>query len=806
MDHAEFTARRSLPMMALRGLTVFPGMMLTFEVERSMSIAALNMAMSDDQIIYLVPQIDIATDIPTPEDVYGVGTVCRIKQMMKQPGTKTIRVMAEGIERGRTLAVRTDMPCFVAEVEPMPDVAERKTARIEALIRHCCNLFDAYVTVSGNMAPESVITVLGSTNAGFVSNFIAQHVFLRPEQKQELLEQTRPSRRLTLLSKMLLHETSVLGLQHQLEEAAQDRLNQTQQEYLLREQMKIIQAELGEADDPDSESTAYREKIQALHLPEESEQRLLKEVDRLKKQPFGSSEASVIRNYLDICLEMPWNTRTEERLDVRAARKVLDDEHFGLEKVKDRITEYLAVRQLAPDVKGGVLCLVGPPGTGKTSIAMSIAHATNRKLSRISLGGVHDEAEIRGHRKTYVGAMPGRIINGLTIAGSMNPVMVLDEIDKLGSDYRGDPSSALLEVLDAEQNDHFRDNFMEIPVDLSDVFFVLTANTLDTIPRPLLDRMEIIEIPSYTDEEKVQIAQRHLLPKERQAHGLTASSLRVDESAIRAAIALYTRESGVRSLERQLGKICRKAAMQLATSDVKRVTVTEKNIKDFLGAPRAAQEKIPEKDLVGVVNGLAWTEVGGEILPVEVGVMEGSGKVELTGNLGDVMQESCRAALSCLRQRAQELGIAPDFYKTKDIHIHFPEGAIPKDGPSAGIAIATAVLSALTGQAVHRDVAMTGEITLRGRVLAIGGLREKTMGALRAGVHTVILPKENEKDLDEIDPLVREKLRFVPVETVDAVFAEALVLPEKCTAAAHESYLPPVQESAHGALRAGEMS
>ena len=608
MDHVEFTDRRSLPMMALRGLTVFPGMMLTFEVERSMSIAALNMAMSDDQIIYLVPQIDIATDIPTPEDVYGVGTVCRIKQMMKQPGSKTVRIMAEGIERGRTLAVRTDMPCFVAEVEPMPDVAERKTARIEALIRHCCNLFDAYVTVSGNMAPESVITVLGSTNAGFVSNFIAQHVFLRPEQKQELLEQTRPSRRLTLLSKMLLHETSVLGLQHQLEEAAQDRLNQTQQEYLLREQMKIIQAELGEADDPDSESTAYREKIQALHLPEESEQRLLKEVDRLKKQPFGSSEASVIRNYLDICLEMPWNTRTEERLDVRAARKVLDDEHFGLEKVKDRITEYLAVRQLAPDVKGGVLCLVGPPGTGKTSIAMSIAHATNRKLSRISLGGVHDEAEIRGHRKTYVGAMPGRIINGLTIAGSMNPVMVLDEIDKLGSDYRGDPSSALLEVLDAEQNDHFRDNFMEIPVDLSDVFFVLTANTLDTIPRPLLDRMEVIRLTSYTDEEKLQIAKNHLLPKQLKEHGLRKPQLRISDEALRAVIAGYTRESGVRQLERLLGKLCRKTAMALVTTDVKSLTVTPGGLHDLLGPARYEDAVHSTNDQVGVVNGLAWTD------------------------------------------------------------------------------------------------------------------------------------------------------------------------------------------------------
>lgn len=778
MDHVEFTDRRSLPMMALRGLTVFPGMMLTFEVERSMSIAALNMAMSDDQIIYLVPQIDIATDIPTPEDVYGVGTVCRIKQMMKQPGSKTVRVMAEGIERGRTLAVRTDMPCFVAEVEPMPDVAERKTARIEALIRHCCNLFDAYVTVSGNMAPESVITVLGSTNAGFVSNFIAQHVFLRPEQKQELLEETRPSRRLTLLSKMLLHETSVLGLQHQLEEAAQDRLNQTQQEYLLREQMKIIQAELGEADDPDSESTAYREKIQALHLPEESEQRLLKEVDRLKKQPFGSSEASVIRNYLDICLEMPWNTRTEERLDVRAARKVLDDEHFGLEKVKDRITEYLAVRQLAPDVKGGVLCLVGPPGTGKTSIAMSIAHATNRKLSRISLGGVHDEAEIRGHRKTYVGAMPGRIINGLTIAGSMNPVMVLDEIDKLGSDYRGDPSSALLEVLDAEQNATFRDNYLEIPFDLSECMFITTANTADTIPRPLLDRMEVIELGSYTDEEKRSIARDHLLPRQLAKNGLKKSQVRVTDDALREIIRCYTRESGVRNLERKLGELCRKCAVQLLSDEApRRVTVTGTNLESFLGPRRILPDKLPETDPIGLVTGLAWTSVGGETLEVECNVMDGSGKLILTGNLGDVMKESVQAAVSYLRTRAEQLHIPSDFYKTRDIHVHFPEGAVPKDGPSAGIAVCTALASALSGTPVRRDIAMTGEISIRGRVLPIGGLKEKTMAALRHGVKTVIIPHENEKDLQEIDQTVRRALNFLLVDHADAVLDAALVRP-----------------------------
>ena len=782
MDHVEFTDRRSLPMMALRGLTVFPGMMLTFEVERSMSIAALNMAMSDDQIIYLVPQIDIATDIPTPEDVYGVGTVCRIKQMMKQPGSKTVRVMAEGIERGRTLAVRTDMPCFVAEVEPMPDVAERKTARIEALIRHCCNLFDAYVTVSGNMAPESVITVLGSTNAGFVSNFIAQHVFLRPEQKQELLEQTRPSRRLTLLSKMLLHETSVLGLQHQLEEAAQDRLNPTQQEYLLREQMKIIQAELGEADDPDSESTAYREKIQALHLPEESEQRLLKEVDRLKKQPFGSSEASVIRNYLDICLEMPWNTRTEERLDVRAARKVLDDEHFGLEKVKDRITEYLAVRQLAPDVKGGVLCLVGPPGTGKTSIAMSIAHATNRKLSRISLGGVHDEAEIRGHRKTYVGAMPGRIINGLTIAGSMNPVMVLDEIDKLGSDYRGDPSSALLEVLDAEQNDHFRDNFMEIPVDLSDVFFVLTANTLDTIPRPLLDRMEVIELSSYTDEEKLQLAKQHLLPKQLKACGLTGK-VTMNQGALYGIIDGYTREAGVRNLERTITSVLRKCARKIASGEAENVSVTGTGLEKLLGPRMVKPEFLNRTNAIGIANGLAWTSIGGETPPLEVQVIDnGSGKITVTGSLGDVMKESAQLAITYARVHAAEYGIDSERLKKCDLHIHAPEGAVPKDGPSAGVTLTTALISCLSGIPVRGDVAMTGEITLHGNVLPIGGLREKSMAAYREGMKTVLIPKDNLSDLYEVDDEVKKNIEFLPMSNLSQVLAAALLKPKTVSA------------------------
>ena len=800
MDHAEFTARRSLPMMALRGLTVFPGMMLTFEVERSMSIAALNMAMSDDQIIYLVPQKDIATDIPTPDDVYGVGTVCRIKQMMKQPGTKTIRVMAEGIERGRTLAVRTDMPCFVAEVEPMPDVEERKTARTEALIRHCCNLFDAYVTASGNMAPESVISVLGSTNAAFVSNFISQHVFLRPEEKQELLEETRPSRRLSKLSKMLLHETSVLGLQHQLEEAAQDRLNQTQQEYLLREQMKIIQAELGESDDPDSESADYREKILALHLPADSEQRLLKEVDRLKKQPFGSSEAAVIRNYLDICLELPWNTRTKETLDVRAAREVLDKEHFGLEKVKDRITEYLAVRQLAPDVKGGVLCLVGPPGTGKTSIAMSIAHATNRKLARISLGGVHDEAEIRGHRKTYVGAMPGRIINGLTIAGSMNPVMVLDEIDKLGSDYRGDPSSALLEVLDAEQNDHFRDNFMEIPVDLSDVFFILTANTLDTIPRPLLDRMEVIQLSSYTDEEKLQIAKQHLLPKQLKACGLTGK-VTLSQSALYGIIDGYTREAGVRNLERTITSVLRKCARKIASGEAETVSVTGSMLEDLLGPRFVKPDFLNRTNAVGIANGLAWTSVGGETLPIEVQVMDnGSGKITVTGSLGDVMKESAQLAVTWVRVHAAEYGIDPEKLKKCDLHIHAPEGAVPKDGPSAGVTLTTALVSCLSGIPVRGDVAMTGEITLHGNVLPIGGLREKSMAAYREGMKTVLIPKDNEPDLYDVDDEVKKSLTFLPMQSLTQVLNAALLKPQNAKKAKAPSRTHAKKKAADAAI------
>ena len=551
-------------------------------------------------------------------------------------------------------------------------------------------------------------------------------------------------------------------------------MNQNQREYYLREEMKIIQAELGE-DGQTDDIGEYRRKISALAAPDEIKEKLNKELSRLMKQPFGSSEAAVLRGYLDTCLELPWGKKTTETIDLEKARKLLDDEHFGLEKVKDRVIEYLAVKKLSPNIKGGLICLVGPPGTGKTSIAMSIAKAVNRKLVRVSLGGVHDEAEIRGHRKTYIGSMPGRIINGIIQAKSCNPLMVLDEIDKLGSDYRGDPSAALLEALDGEQNSTFRDNFLEIPFDLSEVFFITTANTLDTIPRALLDRMEIIQLASYTDEEKLQIAKRHLLPKQRKKHGLRANQLRVSDEALREIIRSYTRESGVRTLEREIARLCRRAACDIAEEKYKGVSVKAGVLEPLMGPAKFKPEHLRVRDEVGLVRGLAYTSVGGEVLDVEVAVVDGSGRLELTGNLGDVMKESARAAMTYIRSRAGVLGIEHDFYKTKDIHIHFPEGAVPKDGPSAGITLTIALISALTGAPVRHDVAMTGEITLRGRVLPIGGLREKTMAAMRTGVKTVIIPADNEADLENIDQTVRRALEFVPTDHVDKVLDVALI-------------------------------
>ena len=765
---------RTLPMLPLRGLSVFPAMLLTFDVERNASVAALDAAVRGDHLIFLAAQKDIATDVPEEKDIYHVGTVCRVRQQLRQPRSSSCRVMVEGLYRAEALSMDTEGKGYSAQVTRLDDKPEKVSAvRKEALVRSCLSLFNEYLQMNPDMMNEQLLNILANPDIGYVISYIAQNVHFSLEDKQRLLEEVYPSRRLTLLNKLLNNELDILAIEKELNDATQEQVNRSQREYYLREEMKIIQAELG--DDVQDDIEDYREKINALPVSEEIRTKLLKEVSRLSKQPFGSSEAAVIRGYLDVCLEIPWNQKTQETVDLKKARKILDDDHFGLEKVKERIIEYLAVKKLSPEIKGGLICLVGPPGTGKTSIAMSIARATNRKLVRISLGGVHDEAEIRGHRKTYIGAMPGRIINGVIQAKSCNPLMVLDEIDKLGSDYRGDPSAALLEALDGEQNGSFRDNFLELPFDLSEIFFITTANTTDTIPRALLDRMEVIELSSYTDEEKLEIAKRHLLPKQRKKHGLRANQLKISDEALRAIISGYTRESGVRLLEREIARVCRKAAVMIAGGECKSLNVKNEKLEAVLGPVKFKPDEQRSQDEVGLVRGLAYTAVGGEVLDVEVSVVDGSGKLELTGNLGDVMKESAHAAVTYIRSRASVLGIDPDFYKNKDIHIHFPEGAVPKDGPSAGITVCIALISALTGTPVRHDVAMTGEITLRGRVLPIGGLREKTMAAYRNGVRTVIIPSDNASDLEEIDQTVRRGLHFVPTDHVDKVLDVALV-------------------------------
>ena len=768
----------NIPVLALRGLTVFPHMNLTFDVERPISIAALERAMEADQEIFLVTQKEIGVNEPEEKDLYAMGTVSHITQILRLSNT-SVRIMVEGRQRARLRRLWQVTPFLQANVELLEEepVSEafQKSPRTEALLRQTWNQFSEYVELVGSMPDEVISAVMDCRDVGYLADFIAQNIALRHTDKQEILEEMAPFVRLRKLNGFLARECNVLGFEHEMEGKVRDQLARSQRDQILRTQIRVLQNELGEGEDADDEIDSYREKILALGLEEDTEKHLLKEVNKLSKQPFGSAEGAVIRNYLDVCLEMPWNTETKERVSVEAARKVLEKDHYGLEKVKERILETIAVRQMNPEGKGQILCLVGPPGVGKTSIAISVSKALNRKLSRLSLGGVRDEADIRGHRKTYIGSMPGRIIEAISRSGSMNPLLLLDEIDKLGSDYRGDPASALLEVLDSEQNHSFRDHFLEIPVDLSKVMFITTANTTETIPRPLLDRMEVIQLSSYTDEEKLQIARRHLLPKEMAEHGIRKGALRISDDVLRAVIRDYTRESGVRLLERRLAAICRKTDMRLLKGDVKRVTVTEEDLPKFLDCQPYPPALHTDREEIGVVNGLAWTEAGGEILEVEVNVMEGSGKLELTGNLGDVMKESAQAALSCLRSRADALGIEADFYKTRDIHVHFPEGAVPKDGPSAGIAMATAMLSALTDRKIKAGYAMTGEITLRGRVLPIGGLKEKTMAALRNGLHTVLIPADNVRDLEEIDQTVRAALRFVPVSTVDQVFAEVLV-------------------------------
>lgn len=773
-DKTALSMAVTIPVLALRGLTVFPQLMLHFDVGRAVSIQALEEAMGENKEIFLVTQRDLTVENPAQNDLYSIGTVAEVKQILRLPESG-VRVMVEGRSRGRLLRLAATEPYLTAEVEYLAELSSPKgnSPRTEAAIRQVYNQMERYTELSDRVAPETYLKLLTSDDPGYIADYAAQNLPLRFEDKQAVLEELRPTRRLDRLCRILGREVEILEVESELAAKVHEQVTASQRDYFLREQLRVIQRELGEGEE-DSETAGYHRMIAKAKLPAEVREKLLKEVKHLEKQPYGSSEAAVIRTYLDTCLELPWQIKTRERVSVAAVSKVLNADHYGLEKVKERILEFVAVKQLAPGLKGQIICLVGPPGVGKTSIAMSVARAMNRKLARISLGGIRDEADIRGHRKTYVGAMPGRIIAGIKQAGSANPVLLLDEIDKVGNDHRGDPAAALLEVLDSEQNSTFRDHYLELPFDLSDVMFITTANTTDTVPRPLLDRMEVIELPSYTDKEKLQIAKRHLLPRQLKRHGLTRTQLKISDSGIEALIAGYTKESGVRLLERKLAALCRKCAMQIVRNNVKQINITEKELQTLLGPRRYLDDKPAREPLVGVVNGLAWTSVGGEILEVEVNVVPGTGKVVLTGNLGDVMKESAKAALSYIRSRAAQLGIDPEFHSTKDVHVHFPEGAVPKDGPSAGIAITTAIVSALTGVPVRRDVAMTGEVTLRGRVLAIGGLREKTMGALRGGMSTVIIPEDNNKDLDEIDQTVRKALTFVPVYQVDEALAQAL--------------------------------
>ena len=765
-----------LPILALRGLAVFPDQTVHFEVGRKKSVLALEQAMKNDQNILLIPQRDITEDDPGLSGLYPMGTVAKIKQVLKSQGD-TIRVLAAGICRATIRELTQSAPYLSGMVVSAEEGAEQDTLRTKALRREANNLYAAYVEQMEHPAPAVQLLMLTSEHCGFIADTIAQNSGIDYPEKAELLMQLNPVRRLEMAIRYLRQEMQMLRLESDIQEKTRANIDRNQRDYYLREQMRVIREELGE--DDEAESDEYTAAIRALKLAESSEKKLLKDVERLKKQPFGSSEASVLRNYLDTVLELPWNVQTKERIDVAAAAKILQREHYGMEKVKERILQTIAVRQMAPQLPPQIICLVGPPGVGKTSIAYSIARALNRKMARIALGGVRDEAEIRGHRKTYVGAMPGRILSAIIQSGSMNPLLLLDEVDKMGSDHRGDPAAALLEVLDGEQNATFRDHYLEIPVDLSKVMFITTANTLDTVPRPLIDRMEIIELGSYTDEEKLMIARNHLLPKQMEKHGLKKTQLRITDDCIREIIACYTRESGVRKLERCCAELCRKVDMELLQGEKKRISINGGNLENYLGVRKYLPDRIAATDQVGLVTGLAWTSVGGETLEVEVNVMDGSGKLELTGNLGDVMKESAHAALSYIRANASSLGIAADFYKTKDIHVHFPEGAVPKDGPSAGITVCTAMVSALTGSPVRRDIAMTGEISLRGRVMAIGGLKEKTMAALRHGISTVIIPKDNERDLSEIDPAVRNALNFIAVSSVDKVLEAALIEKKK---------------------------
>ncbi|MGT8903076.1 endopeptidase La [Bacillus safensis] len=765
--------KKNVPLLPLRGLLVYPTMVLHLDVGREKSVQALEQAMMNDHMIFLATQREISIDEPGEEEIFKVGTYTKIKQMLKLPNG-TIRVLVEGLNRAQIESYVELEDYTSVDIKELAE-EELKDAEAEALMRTLLDHFDQYIKISKKISAETYATVTDIEEPGRMADIVASHLPLKLKDKQEVLETVDVKKRLNRVISLIHNEKEVLEIEKKIGQRVKRSMERTQKEYYLREQMKAIQKELGDKEGKTGEVSSLMSKIEESSMPESVRETALKELNRYEKIPSSSAESSVIRNYIDWLINLPWGIYTEDRLDLKLASEILDDEHHGLEKVKERVLEYLAVQKLTNSLKGPILCLAGPPGVGKTSLAKSIAKSLDRKFIRISLGGVRDESEIRGHRRTYVGAMPGRIIRGMSKAGTMNPVFLLDEIDKMSSDFRGDPSSAMLEVLDPEQNHNFSDHYIEETFDLSQVLFIATANNLATIPGPLRDRMEIITIAGYTEVEKAEIVKDHLLPKQLKEHGLKKGNLQLREVAIYDMIRYYTREAGVRGLERQLAAICRKAARAIVAEDRKRITVTEKNLSEFLGKRLYRYGQAETTDQVGVVTGLAYTTVGGDTLSIEVSLSPGKGKLLLTGKLGDVMRESAQAAFSYIRSKADELNIDPNFNEKHDIHIHVPEGAVPKDGPSAGITIATALVSALTGRPVSKEVGMTGEITLRGRVLPIGGLKEKALGAHRAGLKTIILPKDNEKDIDDIPESVREGLTFIPVSHLDEVLEKALV-------------------------------
>jgi len=765
---------RRLPLLPLRGLLVYPSMVLHLDVGREKSVRALEKAMVEDSMILLCSQSEVNIEEPKKEDIYRVGTISRVRQMLKLPNG-TIRVLVKGVVRAEITEYLTNDEFYEVQVRELPE-QEHSDPEIDALMRTVLSQFEHYINLSKKVTPETLAAVSDIDEPGRLADVICSHLSLKIKDKQEILETIDVRERLEKMLGILNNEREVLELERKISQRVKKQMEKTQKEYYLREQMKAIQKELGEKEGRAGEAEELRSQLAEKHVPDKVREKIEKEIERLEKMPATSAEGSVVRNYIDWLLALPWSEMTEDDLDIQKAEQILNEDHYGLEKPKERVLEYLAVQKLVKKLKGPILCLVGPPGVGKTSIARSIARSLGREFVRISLGGVRDEAEIRGHRRTYVGAMPGRIIQGLKTAGTANPVFLLDEIDKMAMDFRGDPASALLEVLDPEQNNTFSDHYVEIPFDLSNVMFITTANAIHSIPRPLLDRMEVLYIPGYTELEKLHIASRYLLPKQQRDHGLEEGQLKLEEAALMKVVREYTREAGVRNLEQQVSSICRKAAKQIVAGS-SAVEVTADNLKEYLGPPKFRYGMAEEQDQIGAVTGLAWTEVGGDTLVIEVTVMPGNGKLTLTGKLGDVMKESAQAAFSYTRSKVEQFRMQPDFHEKFDIHIHIPEGAIPKDGPSAGITMGTALISALTNIPVSRHVAMTGEITLRGRVLPIGGLKEKSLAAHRAGIRTVIIPKDNVKDLEEIPESVRQDLSFIPVSHMDEVLEHALVKP-----------------------------